>query len=88
MPWPTVHVGFSQTFVRSGVAGGELDGVAAGVEVGCGVEPSGERAGEVPAPPFFVLLAAAPEPPRDSEESVSAEQAVRRPDATRTTAAR
>lgn len=89
VPLPTVHVGFSQTFVRSGFAGGELDaGVAAGAEAGCCVEPSGERAGEVPAPPFFVVLAVAPEPRRDSEESVSAEQAVRRPEATRATAVR
>jgi hypothetical protein len=75
-----VHVGFSQTLVRSGVAGVAGAAAAGGVDEGpaapCCVEASGERPGEVAAPPLFAFAADAPEPRRVNEESVSAEQAV------------
>jgi hypothetical protein len=78
-PLPLVHVGFSQTFVRSGVAGAAAGGVEAGADagaVGCCVEAAGERAGEVGVPPPLVFASDAPELRRSSEVSVSAEQAV------------
>ena len=81
-PLPAVHVGFSQTLVRSGVAGvagaaaGAGVAAGAGAEAGCCVEASGERGAEVPAPPVLVFASDAPELRRSSEESVSAEQAV------------
>ncbi len=86
-PLPAVHVGFSQTLVRSGVAGvvgaaAAGPGVAAGPEpapgpaAGCCFEASGERAGEAGPPPLFAFAADAPEPRWSNEESVSAVQAV------------
>ena len=92
-PLPAVHVGFSQTLVRSGVAGADAGGVAgavpaAGADDGCCVEASGEREGEVPAPPLLVFASEAPEVRRSSEESVSAEQAVIRAVDRNTVAAR
>ncbi len=89
-PFPAVHVGFSQTLVRSGVAGaagdaGAVDGAAAGVTAapvtGCCAEASGERGAEVSAPPLFafaLFAADAPELRRSDSESVSPEQAARR----------
>jgi len=86
-PLPAVHVGFSQTLVRSGVAG-VAGAAAAGPDVvagpepdpgpaaGCCVEASGERAGEAGPPPPFAFAADAPEPRWSNEESVSAVQAV------------
>jgi hypothetical protein len=80
-PLPLVHVGFSQMFVRSGVAGAAAGGVEAGADAGaaagcCCVEAAGERTGEVGVPPPLVFASDAPELRRSSEVSVSAEQAV------------
>jgi len=95
VPLPAVHVGFSQTLVRSGVAGvagavagGVVAGADAAAEAGCCVEASGERAGEVAGPPLAVFAAEAPEPLRSNGASVSAEQAVIRAVETNAIAAR